>query len=202
MEARAINIPNVSIFADLNRHQGDSMMQTSIQERTDDQIAAERAWARAIFRSAYGKYRAMRTRTLCRVQNPERMTAGGGGASRFEPTLWMRDFQLAGRHILKGIYLQMFDLHYLGPLDREETMRKLDIYSLGAWNNRRHILEERVGGELERHRLWPISEWSARSLEISELVRSASNVSRLPVVGKPGSRHACRWTKVPNLDGQ
>lgn len=154
---------------------------------TDESIQTERERCREVFRCAYGKFRALLHGSKVKVQNPENFGISGGG--HFDPVLWMRDFRLAAFHVLHGVQLEIFSLHYLDEFDRDRTMRIIGLRSGDSWNTWRHIIEEKVGSQLERNHLWPISEYAARNQELHELIQFEAN------------RRPPRSSKKPDMDG-
>jgi hypothetical protein len=137
-----------------------------------DIAAGERERRRGIFHDALGKYRAIEQGSPVKAQNPAHLIVVGGSVDHFNPVLWQRDFLLAAMNVLHGQEVTIFYHYYHRRQSREFTMNAIGKHSADSFGERIAIIQEKVGGELERRRIWPMQAYMDRSQEIMQIFES------------------------------
>jgi hypothetical protein len=152
---------------------------------TETDIEAERDRCRSICRGAHGLYRSLLHGSKVKVQNPEHMGMGANNA-RFDRVIWMRDYRIAPLTVLQGIQMTIFIRYFVEDESRDSVMRNLGIFSTGKWNEIVDVIREKIGRELERKHLWPISEYIGRCDAIEELIQDATRFKYPRSMRRPG----------------
>ena len=114
------------------------------------------ARSRAVFLSAYERFRELTHHYGIHAQDYESWGMGGSTPCLLNISDWLADFHLAGKETLRGREERLFCLHYMMGLGVNATMRTLDLHSCRAFYLMAQTVQEKLGVEIVRRGLWPV----------------------------------------------